>query len=378
MKKILVVFGTRPEAIKMAVLAKELSQSFSTKICVTGQHREMLDQVLDVFDVKPDYDLNIMNSKNDLCDITGLILNGVRDVLKDFKPDFVLVHGDTTTALSAATAAFYQQIPVAHIEAGLRTYNLNSPFPEEFNRRVISLISTYHFAPTNLAKKNLLKELKLEDNIYVTGNTVVDSLQKIVEKYKNVNFKDRIVRKLSFLNSKNSKNSKIPKIILVTGHRRESFGKGFKGICHALKEIALNYPDIKVVYPVHLNPNVSVVVNDILSKIDNVYLIPPLDYVSFVKLMNISYLILTDSGGIQEEATSLGKPVLVMRDTTERPEAIEFGVIKLVGTNKESIVSEATTLLEDENKYLSMAKSSNIYGDGHSNVRIRKILEKIV
>lgn len=375
MKKILIIFGTRPEAIKMAPLAKELLKSFNVGICVSGQHREMLDQVLDVFNITPDYDLDVMHSKNDLADINSLILIGVRDVLQNFKPNMVLVHGDTTTALSAATAAFYLKIPVAHIEAGLRTYNLESPFPEEFNRRVIGLISRYHFAPTTLAKKNLLKELKLENDIFVTGNTVIDSLLTIVNEYKNLDFESEIIEQLDFLSGKNNT---LPKIVLVTGHRRENFGQGFENICYALKEIALMFPEVQIVYPVHLNPNISKPINSILSDISNIHLIAPLSYISFVKLMEVSYLILTDSGGIQEEAPSLGKPVLVMRDTTERPEAVEAGTVKLVGTDKNRIINEVTALLQNSEKYLSMAKIDNPYGDGHASTKIRKILEKVV
>ncbi len=372
--KILTVFGTRPEAIKMAPLVKELNKvkEFESKVCVTAQHREMLDQVLEVFDIKPDYDLNIMKKNQDLFDVTSNILNGIKKILDDFKPDLVLVHGDTTTTFATALAAFYKKIDVGHVEAGLRTRNIYSPWPEEANRKLTGVLTKYHFAPTNTAKNNLLKEGIKEDNIVVTGNTVIDALFLVLEKIKNdKNLENKIIKNFPFsiLDSQ---------FILITGHRRENFGEGFINICEAIKELALKYPDINFIYPVHLNPNVRKPVNEILFDVGNVYLIEPLDYLPFVYLMSKSYLILTDSGGIQEEAPSLGKPVLVMRDTTERPEAVEAGTVKLVGTDKEKIVYEVSKLIEEKQEYDKMSKANNPYGDGKASKKIIKFLrEKI-
>ncbi|MCR8679884.1 MULTISPECIES: non-hydrolyzing UDP-N-acetylglucosamine 2-epimerase, partial [Campylobacter] len=331
MRKILVIFGTRPEAIKMAPLVKKLSSivEFETKVCVTAQHRQMLDQVLELFEIIPDYDLNIMKQNQNLLDITKTVLSGINDVLLDFSPDIVLVHGDTTTAAIASLAAFYNKVKVAHIEAGLRTNNLYSPYPEEANRQIVGVLANYHFAPTQIEKQNLIKENKLDKNIIVTGNTVIDALLFILNKIlNNQTIKNDILQSIKnegFIYDKNRK------LILVTGHRRENFGDGFINICNALKDIALNNPNIDILYPVHLNPNVQVPVNNILSKIKNIYLINPLRYENFVYMMYLSHFIITDSGGIQEEAPSLGKPVLVMRDTTERPSALQAGTIKLVG-----------------------------------------------
>ena len=373
MKKILVVFGTRPEAIKMAPVVKQLridNEKWRIGVCVTAQHREMLDQVLDIFDIKPDYDLNIMKPNQDLYDITSNILLGIKNVLNDFKPDLVLVHGDTTTTFATTLAAFYQKIDVGHVEAGLRTGNIYSPWPEEANRKLTGVLVKYHFAPTNTAKNNLLKEGIKEDNIVVTGNTVIDALFLALEKIKNdKNLEEKMIKNLPFsiLNSQ---------FILITGHRRENFGEGFINICKAIKELALKYHDINFIYPVHLNPNVRKPVNEILSDAGNVYLMEPLDYLPFVYLMSESYLILTDSGGIQEEAPSLGKPVLVMRDTTERPEAVEAGTVKLVGTNKEKIIGEVSKLIEDKNEYNKMSKANNPYGDGKASKKIIKFLRK--
>jgi len=377
MKKILLVFGTRPEAIKMAPLVnkfKEFPQNVETIVCVTGQHREMLDQVLSLFEITPDYDLNIMQPNQDLYDITSRILLGMRDVLRTTKPDIVFVHGDTTTSMATALAAFYQQIPVAHIEAGLRTGNIYSPFPEEINRLLTGRITTYHFAPTELAKQNLLTENVCEQQILVTGNTVIDALQWVVKKISTE--KDLSVSLQGELKTRGYDVTRIQngqKIILITGHRRENFGEGFLNICQAIKNLSKKYPNADFVYPVHLNPNVRKPVNEILgSATENVFLIEPLQYLPFVFLMEKSYLILTDSGGIQEEAPGLGKPVLVMRDTTERPEAVEAGTVKLVGTNQEKIEKEVTLLLNDKNTYRQMAQSKNPYGDGQACERIVK------
>lgn len=372
MKKILLVFGTRPEAIKMAPLVKEFQkhpEKFDTKVCVTAQHRQMLDQVLHVFDIKPDYDLDIMAPNQDLYDITSKVLLGLRDVIKDFKPDVVFVHGDTTTSMAAGLAAFYQQVKVAHVEAGLRTHNLYSPWPEEMNRQVTDRLCDYYFAPTEMSKDNLLQENIDPDKIYITGNTVIDALLMA---------NDIIATKaglqqeiLSEIAEKGYKVNEDKKYILVTGHRRENFGDGFLNICKALKEIALNHPELDIVYPVHLNPNVQKPVFELLKGIENIHLITPLDYLPFIYLMRQSHLILTDSGGIQEEAPSLGKPVLVMRDTTERPEAVHAGTVKLVGTNSDAIVSNIETLLTDQAVYDQMSQAHNPYGDG-------KACEKII
>lgn len=371
MKKVLIVFGTRPEAIKMAPLVKGFErhkEEFDVKVCITGQHREMLDQVLTIFDIDADYDLNIMKAGQDLYDITSRVLIGMREVIKDFEPDLVLVHGDTTTSTSAALAAFYQQIPVGHVEAGLRTGNIHAPWPEEMNRMLTRCLTKIHFAPTGNSKENLLRENVNESDILITGNTVVDALFLVTEKIRN----NPSLRKEQeeTLEKKGYKVKDGKKLVLITGHRRENFGDGFINICNAIKEVAVKYPDVDLVYPVHLNPNVQKPVYDILNNIPNVYLCEPLEYLSFVYLMDKSYIILTDSGGIQEEAPSLGKPVLVMRDTTERPEAVDAGTVKLVGTNKDKIVHEMSTLIDDTEAYNSMSKAHNPYGDGKAVERI--------
>ena len=371
MVKILTVFGTRPEAIKMAPVIRALEGNFDIKLCVTAQHRQMLDQVLELFEITPDYDLNIMQPGQDLFDISSNVLLGIKKVLQIEKPDLVLVHGDTTTTMITAMAAFYLQIPVSHVEAGLRTHNINSPFPEELNRQITSRIATLHFAPTKIARQNLLNEKVPDSQIHVTGNTVVDALLSMVEKARIVNFSDSILKKMPFL-KKEKKD--LARIILVTGHRRENFGLGFEEICHALSIIANENPNIQIVYPVHLNPNVREPVNRILSNLNNVHLIEPMEYLTFIKLMDLSHLILTDSGGIQEEAPSLGKPVLVMRDTTERPEAVEAGTVKLVGTNKNEIVKMVNLLLTDSVLYKQMSKAHNPYGDGKASSIICNVL----
>jgi UDP-N-acetylglucosamine 2-epimerase (non-hydrolysing) len=367
MKKILLVFGTRPEAIKMAPLVKEFRkypEKFDTKVCVTGQHRQMLDQVLEVFDIRPDYDLNIMAPNQDLYDITSKVLLGLRGVLKDFNPDIVFVHGDTTTSMATTIAAFYQQIKIAHVEAGLRTYNLYSPWPEEMNRQLTDRLCDYCFAPTETSKNNLLQEKIDPDKIFVTGNSVIDALLMAVDIIKT---KEGLEQSLiSQLKEKGYTPEADKKYILMTGHRRENFGEGFLNICKALKEIAAKHPDIDIVYPVHLNPNVQKPVFDLLAGIDNIFLISPLDYLPFVYLMQHSYLILTDSGGVQEEAPSLGKPVLVMRNTTERPEAVDAGTVRLVGTNASEIVKNVNLLLEDQTIYSKMSQAHNPYGDGRA------------
>lgn len=371
MVKILAVFGTRPEAIKMAPVIRALGDNFDVKICVTAQHRQMLDQVLELFEITPDYDLDIMQPGQDLFDITSNVLLGVKKVLQIEEPDVVLVHGDTTTSMATAMAAFYLKIPVGHVEAGLRTYDINSPFPEEFNRQITSRIATLHFAPTKISRQNLLDEKVPDSQIYVTGNTVIDALLSMVEKARIVDFSDTLLKRMLFLKQEKSS---MPRIILVTGHRRENFGLGFEEICHALSVVANENPDIHIIYPVHLNPNVRDPVNRILSNLNNVHLIEPMEYLTFIKLMDLSYLILTDSGGIQEEAPSLGKPVLVMRDTTERPEAVESGTVKLVGTNKNDIVKMVNRLLTDSNFYMQMSKAHNPYGDGKAGGIICDIL----
>jgi UDP-N-acetylglucosamine 2-epimerase (non-hydrolysing) len=380
MKKILLVFGTRPEAIKMAPLVKtfEKENVIEGKVCVTAQHREMLDQVLELFEIKPDYDLNIMKPGQNLYDITSNVLLGMKKVLEDFKPDIVLVHGDTTTTFAASLAAFYQKIKVGHVEAGLRSHNLYSPFPEEANRQLTGVLANYHFAPTENAKNNLLKEDKNLKNIIVTGNSVIDALFLVLSKIeKNKKLKEKIEKDIKFKFNKRFSmlNSKF---ILVTGHRRENFGEGFLNICEALKIIAINNPNFDIIYPVHLNPNVQKPVRKILSNIKNIHLIEPLQYESFIYLMNKSYFIITDSGGIQEEALSLGKPVLVMRNTTERPEALQMGTVKLVGTDKEKIVKEAQKLIDDKTEYEKMSKAHNPYGDGKASERIVDFLKKVI
>ena len=375
MKKILIVFGTRPEAIKMAPLVKAFENSsdkFDLKVCVTAQHREMLDQVLDLFEIEPAYDLDIMKPGQDLYDVTSNVLLGMKDVLADFKPDVVFVHGDTTTTSATSLAAFYQQVKVAHVEAGLRTGDIYSPWPEEANRQITGVLSNYHFAPTTTSEQNLLKENKDPKNILVTGNTVIDALYLALDKIKNNNaLKETIVKKIEDEINDDSFSVNGSKFILVTGHRRENHGQGFINICTALKEIALKNPNISIVYPVHLNPNVQKPVMELLGDVSNIYLIAPMQYESFIYLMDKSYFIITDSGGVQEEAPSLGKPVLVMRDTTERPEALEAGTVKLVGTDTALIVKEAMALIEDVRAYEQMSKAHNPYGDG-------KACEKIV
>ena len=369
MKKILFVFGTRPEAIKMAPVIKAFKDEkiFDTKVCVTGQHRQMLDQVLDIFDIKPDYDLNIMELGQDLFDITANVLSGMKNVLSEYSPDLVLVHGDTSTTSATAIAAFYQKIKVGHIEAGLRTGNIYSPWPEEVNRQISGVIANYHFAPTSTSMENLLKENKNKENILVTGNTVIDALFLVLDKIeKDAKLKNTILKSISDQYKFNSDK----KIILVTGHRRENFGEGFTNICKALKKIADDNHDVDIVYPVHLNPNVQKPVKNILSNSKNIYLINPLSYENFIYLMSKSYFIITDSGGVQEEAPSLGKPVLVLRNTTERPEALEAGTVKLVGTNFEAIVNESQKFLDDEKEYKKMSKAHNPYGDGSASKRI--------
>lgn len=373
MVKILAVFGTRPEAIKMAPVIRALEGNFDIKLCVTAQHRQMLDQVLELFEIKPDFDLDVMQPGQDLFDISSNVLLGIKKVLQTEKPDLVMVHGDTTTSMITAMAAFYLQIPVCHVEAGLRTHNINSPFPEELNRQITSRIASLHFAPTKMARQNLLNEKVPDNQIHVTGNTVVDALLSIVEKARIVNFSDSVLKKMPFLKKENKD---LARIILVTGHRRENFGSGFEEICHALSILANENPNIQIIYPVHLNPNVREPVNRILSNLNNVHLIEPMEYLTFIKLMDLSYLILTDSGGIQEEAPSLGKPVLVMRDTTERPEAVEAGTVKLVGTNKNEIVKMVNLLLADSDLYMQMSKAYNPYGDGKASSIICNVLKK--
>ena len=381
MKKILLVFGTRPEAIKMAPLVKklqEMPEQFRTVVCVTGQHREMLDQVLRLFDITPDYDLNIMKPNQDLDDITSRILLGMRDVLKEVQPDIVLVHGDTTTSMAAALAAFYQQIPVGHVEAGLRTGNIYSPWPEEMNRLMTGRISTVHFSPTSLAKQNLMQEHVDEAKIVVTGNTVIDALQMVVERLKNdEQLADEVKDKVLNMGYDVNRLGEDRRLVLITGHRRENFGEGFLNICHAIKNLSENYPNVDFVYPMHLNPNVRKPVLEILGEgAENVFLIEPLDYLPFVYMMQHSTLILTDSGGVQEEAPGLGKPVLVMRDTTERPEAVEAGTVLLVGTNCEKIEQGVSMLLDDSDCYRRMSEAVNPYGDGLACERIVKKLSE--
>ncbi|WP_333497199.1 non-hydrolyzing UDP-N-acetylglucosamine 2-epimerase [Kluyvera sp. CHPC 1.251] len=369
--KVLTVFGTRPEAIKMAPLVHALAKDphFEAKVCVTAQHREMLDQVLSLFSIVPDYDLNIMSPGQGLTEITCRILQGLKPVLESFKPDVVLVHGDTTTTAAASLAAFYQRIPVGHVEAGLRTGDLYSPWPEEANRTLTGHLAMYHFAPTENSRQNLLRENLSGKRIFVTGNTVIDALFWVRDRVMNDKALNAdLSQRYPFL-------SQGKKMILVTGHRRESFGQGFEQICHALAEIAANNPDVQIVYPVHLNPNVSEPVNRILGHINNVMLIEPQEYLPFVWLMNHAWLILTDSGGIQEEAPSLGKPVLVMRETTERPEAIDAGTVRLVGTDSQRIVDEVTRLLRDEDEYQRMSRAHNPYGDGRACERILSALK---
>ncbi|MBO7230046.1 MAG: UDP-N-acetylglucosamine 2-epimerase (non-hydrolyzing) [Bacteroidaceae bacterium] len=379
MKKIMLVFGTRPEAIKMAPLVKEFQkypENFETIVCVTGQHREMLDQVLHLFEIQPDYDLNIMKQGQDLYDVTARVLVGMRDVLKEAQPDVVLVHGDTTTSTAAALAAFYQQIPVGHVEAGLRTHNIYSPWPEEMNRLITSRIATYHFSPTQLSRQNLLDENVPDSAIAVTGNTVIDALYWVIDKIKSDNSLESELKNVLFTagyDVNRLQNGK--KLVLITGHRRENFGDGFINMCTAIKDLTQKYPDVDFVYPMHLNPNVRKPIHEVFGptpsipqkediRKGNMFFIEPLEYLSFVYLMEKSTIVLTDSGGIQEEAPGLGKPVLVMRDTTERPEAMVAGTVKLVGTDYEKIVSEVSALLDNQDYYDTMSKAINPYGDG--------------
>lgn len=371
-KRILTVFGTRPEAIKMAPLVHALAadERFEAKVCVTAQHREMLDQVLELFEIIPDYDLNLMRSGQDLKDITCGVLQGLKPVLSEFKPDYVLVHGDTATTFAASLAAYYEQIAVGHVEAGLRTGNIYSPWPEEANRKLTGALTQFHFTPTATSKQNLLAENFSEKNIYTIGNTVIDALLMVKEQIEqNADLSDTLSSQFPFLDEDK-------KLILVTGHRRESFGGGFERICEALARIAKAYSDTQILYPVHLNPNVQEPVNRILKNLDNIHLIEPQQYLPFVYLMNRAHVILTDSGGIQEEAPSLGKPVLVMRETTERPEALEAGTVKLVGTDVELITSSINELLTNELSYEKMARAHNPYGDGKACQRICDALAK--
>ena len=378
MKKIMLVFGTRPEAIKMAPLVKEFQKypdRYQTIVCVTGQHREMLDQVLHIFDIHPDYDLNIMKQGQDLYDVTARVLTGMRDVLKEARPDVVLVHGDTTTSTAAALAAFYQQIPVGHVEAGLRTHNIYSPWPEEMNRQITGRIATYHFSPTPLSQQNLLNEGVNKEQIVVTGNTVIDALYMVVDKIKQDKKLDaeleEVLRQSGYDVNRLSSGKRM---VLITGHRRENFGEGFLSMCRAIQALTKKYPDVDFVYPMHLNPNVRKPIHQVfgedLANLGNMFFIEPLEYLSFVYLMEKSFLVLTDSGGIQEEAPGLGKPVLVMRDTTERPEALDAGTVKLVGTDYDRIVAEVSALLEDREYYNHMSKAVNPYGDGKACERI--------
>lgn len=382
MKKIMLVFGTRPEAIKMCPLVKEFQKhndEFETIVCVTGQHREMLDQVLNIFEVKPDFDLNIMKQGQDLYDVTARVLTGMRDVFKECKPDVVLVHGDTTTSTAAALAAFYQQIPVGHVEAGLRTHNIYSPWPEEMNRQITGRIANYNFSPTSLSESNL-KEEKAQGEIYVTGNTVIDALHMVVDKLKNDESlsmeQEGILKKAGYDVNRLADGRKL---VLITGHRRENFGEGFIHMVTAIKDLRNKYPEVDFVYPMHLNPNVRKPIHEVfgedLSNLDNMFFIEPLQYLEFVYLMEKATIVLTDSGGIQEEAPGLGKPVLVMRDTTERPEALASGTVHLVGTDYQKIMDEVSTLLDDENAYEKMSKAVNPYGDGKACERIVSILK---
>lgn len=372
MRKVLLVFGTRPEAIKMAPLVMELQKQkerIETVVCVTGQHREMLDQVLEIFDIKPDYDLNIMKRGQDLYDVTARVLTGMREVLKEIKPDIVLVHGDTTTSTAAALAAFYQQIPVGHVEAGLRTHNIYSPWPEEMNRLLTGRLATYHFSPTPLSRNNLIKESINDRNIIVTGNTVIDALYWVVDKIKNNKELDNELESvLSKAGYDVNRLDNGKKLVLITGHRRENFGDGFINMCTAIKDLTIKHPNVDFVYPMHLNPNVRKPIHEVfgedLSGLKNMFFIEPLEYLSFVYLMEKSSIVLTDSGGIQEEAPGLGKPVLVMRDTTERPEALDAGTVKLVGTDYNKIVNEVSSLIDDKTAYEKMSKAVNPYGDG--------------
>ena len=380
MKTIMLVFGTRPEAIKMCPLVKEFQKypnDFRTIVCVTGQHREMLDQVLQIFDVTPDYDLNIMKQGQDLYDVTSRVLLGMRDVLKQEQPDVVFVHGDTTTSTAAAIAAFYQQIPVAHVEAGLRTHNIYSPWPEEMNRQITSRIAAYNFAPTPLSRKNLLQENVCDETISVTGNTVIDALYMVVNKIKNDQILgEKLANNILQAGYDIARLKGGKKMVLITGHRRENFGDGFIHMCTAIKDLTQKYPDVDFIYPMHLNPNVRKPIHEVfgedLSNFTNMFFIEPLEYLNFVYLMEKCTIVLTDSGGIQEEAPGLGKPVLVMRDTTERPEAVDAGTVKLVGTDYQKIVDNVSQLIDNQDYYNTMSKAVNPYGDGMACERIVK------
>ncbi|MGB0879304.1 MAG: non-hydrolyzing UDP-N-acetylglucosamine 2-epimerase [Polaribacter sp.] len=371
MKKNLIIFGTRPEAIKMAPLVNQFlkDKRFQTKVCVTGQHREMLDQVLNFFDITPDYDLSLMKPNQNLYHLTGEVISGLKPILESFQPNFVYVHGDTTTTMAASIAGFYSGAKVCHVEAGLRTHNMLSPFPEEMNRQVAGRVATYHFAPTTKSEENLVKENVSQENILITGNTVIDALLESSHRVENLENEEIIQLKNKINFNK--------KILLVTGHRRENHGQGFINICGALKEIATHNNDIEIIYPVHLNPNVLKPVHELLRDIKNIHLVKPLSYPSFVWLMNKSYLIITDSGGVQEEAPSLGKPVLVMRDTTERPEAVDVGTVILVGTNRNKIIKETQELLHNSDKYKSMSSLHNPYGDGKACQRIIEFISNL-
>lgn len=380
MKKILLIFGTRPEAIKMAPLIKELKhypKDFETIVCVTAQHREMLDQVLTLFEIKPDYDLNIMKDGQDLYDITARVILGLRKILSEVNPDLVLVHGDTTTSTASALAAFYQKIPVGHVEAGLRTYDIYSPWPEEMNRQITSRIATYNFSPTTLSKENLLKESVEAERIIITGNTVIDALHLVLKQIEqDETFQKRLISTFSQNDISESKVrqwiTSERKLVLITGHRRENFGIGFSNICQAIRELAIKYPTVDLLYPMHMNPNVRKPISEVFGEenLQNVIFIEPLEYLPFVYLMSKCYLVLTDSGGIQEEAPGIGKPVLVMRDTTERPEGLEAGTVKLVGTNRDTIIMEVSLLIDSDKEYLKMSEASNPYGDGSASKRI--------
>lgn len=377
-KKIMLAFGTRPEAIKMAPLyhaLKRYPSEFETLVCVTAQHREMLDQVLKVFEITPDIDLNLMKPGQDLFDVTAAVMLGMRDVLREYKPDALLVHGDTTTTLASAMAGFYLGVPVGHVEAGLRTHDIYAPFPEEFNRQVATKVTRWHFAPTDLSRKNLLDEEINEANVTVTGNTVIDALLWVLARIDSDHGRRGAIA--AFLNERLPFDWARNRFVLITGHRRENFGDGFLQICHALQDLATRYPDVHFVYPVHLNPNVQVPVKEFLAGRTNVHLIAPLDYEPFVYLLKHSYIILTDSGGIQEEAPSLGKPVLVMRDITERPEAVNAGTVRLVGANRDKIVANIANLLDNEAAYKAMAHAHNPYGDGKAAERIISVLRSI-
>ena len=377
-KKVMLVFGTRPEAIKMAPLCHALRaepEAFETLVCVTAQHRQMLDQVLSVFEIKPDIDLNLMKPGQDLFDVTASVLLGMREVLREHKPDILLVHGDTTTTLATAMAGFYAGVPVGHVEAGLRTNDLYAPFPEEFNRQVASKVTRWHFAPTTTSRNNLRAEQVPDEQISVTGNTVIDALFWVLDRIDNDPVRSQSIG--DFLDQHLPFDWKTERFVLITGHRRENFGDGFLQICHALRELAERYPEVHFVYPVHLNPNVQKPVREILENLANIHLIPPLEYEPFLYLLKYCYLVLTDSGGIQEEAPSLGKPVLVMRDVTERPEAVDAGTVRLVGAHQAQIVKNIVELIDDPQVYASMAKAHNPYGDGHACEKIVQILKGV-